>query len=221
MVYLLHIDTSSDSGLVAISADGSIIASATNEESRNHAASVNTMITDVLHKAGIALQQLHGIVVCAGPGSYTGLRIGLATAKGLCYVLDKPLFLCNKLTLLAYQVWLINNNRHSNYISLLTARDKEYFITIYNSSFDCVLPARHIMFSELQGILSAENSYIITDISFDITNELKISDLKISQDIEISLDSWAKYAIDQYQRNNSVNLATAEPFYLKQVYTHK
>ncbi len=221
MVYLLHIDTSSDSGVVAVSADGSIIASAANEESRNHAASVNTMITDVLRKAGIALQQLHGIVVCAGPGSYTGLRIGLATAKGLCYVLDKPLFLCNKLTLLAYQAWLINNNRHSNYISLLTARDKEYFITIYNSSFDCVLPPRHIMSSELQGILSSENSYIIMDVSFDIINEFKISDLQISQDIEISLDSWAKYALNEYNCNNNVNLATAEPFYLKQVYTHK
>src|ERR1035437_1453422 len=102
MQYLLHIDTSTDTGVVALNCDGVILAYKVNEEARNHASTINIMIEKLLAGVKISLSDLDGIVVCAGPGSYTGLRIGLATAKGLCYALNVPLILDNKLTLLAY-----------------------------------------------------------------------------------------------------------------------
>src|ERR1019366_2430074 len=105
MHYLLHIDTSTDTGAVAIGGDGNLLAYRANTETRNHATTINNMINDVLAEVKISLEDLSCIVVCAGPGSYTGLRIGLATAKGLCYALDKPLMLDNRLTLLAYQAY--------------------------------------------------------------------------------------------------------------------
>jgi tRNA threonylcarbamoyladenosine biosynthesis protein TsaB len=220
MVYLLHIDTSTDTGSVAVGGDGKLLAFRTNIETRNHAATLNVMINGVLADARITLQQLNGVVVCAGPGSYTGLRIGMATAKGLCYALDIPLLLDNRLTLLAYNAYKQNSNA-SQYISLLYAREKEYFIAAYDTNFTCILQPQHIMQEQLNVLIKkTPNTTIITNVP-DIANMLTVSNLRIFQDSQINFDLWVSYAFEQYQCSNIVNLASAEPFYLKQVFTHK
>ena len=221
MHYLLHIDTSTDTGSVAIGGDGKLLAYRANTETRNHAATINILISEALADAHISLQQLSAIVVCAGPGSYTGLRIGLATAKGLCYALDKPLLLDNRLTLLAYQVYRHNYKVASQFISLLTAREKEYFISVYDNDFGCILPPQHVMEEQLNDLLEKkENTAIITN-SVGIINPLDYINLRMDTDTQINFDLWIFYAFEQYKRNNIVNLSSAEPFYLKQVYTHK
>ena len=91
MKYILHIDTSTDIGTIALSGDGRILSYLRTTETRNHAGVINNMIERVISDMKITLEQLSAISVCAGPGSYTGLRIGVATAKGLCYALNKPL----------------------------------------------------------------------------------------------------------------------------------
>ncbi|MCD6010287.1 MAG: universal protein YeaZ [Flavipsychrobacter sp.] len=220
MQYLLHIDTSTDTGAVAIGADGKLLAIRTNTETRNHAATLNVMINDVLADAHISLQQLNGIVVCAGPGSYTGLRIGMSTAKGLSYALDIPLLLDNRLTLLAYYACKQHADA-SQYISLLFAREKEYFIAVYDTSFTCILSPQHIMEEQLNILVkNMANTAIITNVP-DIANQLKFNNLRILQDTQINFDLWVSYAFEQYKNGSTVNLATAEPFYLKQVFTHK
>ncbi len=221
MIYLLHIDTSVDSGTVAVSGDGIILASVVNDETRNHAATVNVMINHVLADAGISLNDLSAIVVCAGPGSYTGLRIGMATAKGLCYVLDKPLLLDNRLTLLAYQA-LQHHKGCTHYVSLLVAREKEYFIGIYDSDFNCLLQPRHIAEEQLKYFIEKkQDTRIITDMPEAAFTDFIIKNSHIDNNIKIDLNSWGLYAFGQYKCNNNVNLSDSEPFYLKQVYTHK
>lgn len=222
MTYLLHIDTSIDTGLIAVSGDGVLLASCMNEETRNHAATINNMISNVLADINISFEDLSGIVVCAGPGSYTGLRIGMATAKGLCYALDKPLILDNRLTMLAYQAQRNHPGEYSQYVSLLVARDKEYFISIYNNDLICTFPPQHIMEEQLDELIDKkEKTYIITDAVQDVILSLKINNLLIDTDIKTDLKSWVFYAFAKYIGNNIVNLSEAEPFYLKQVYTHK
>ncbi len=220
--YLLHIDTASDTGTVAVAGDGKVIASRTSNESRNHASIINIMIADVLAEAQITFKELSAIVACGGPGSYTGLRIGMATAKGLCYALDIPLIMDSRLALLAYQAYLKKEAAYTQYISLLTARDKEYFISIYDHKFQCTLPPRHIAEEELKQIVAAnDNIHLTTDAPESVINSLNVNNLKINTDINIHVNPWALYAFEEYKCNSIVNLATAEPFYLKQVYTHK
>lgn len=220
MHYLLHIDTSTDTGAAAIGGDGKLLAYRSNTETRNHAATINILINEALAAAHISLQQLNGIVVCAGPGSYTGLRIGMATAKGLCYALDIPLLLDNRLKLLAYNAHG-QYNAGEQFISLLLAREKEYFVSVYDNKLNSVLEPRHIMHEELNLLIGKkEGSVLITNVP-DIVNELAISELRIIQDIQINFDLWITYAFEHYKCNRIVNLAIAEPFYLKQVFTHK
>jgi len=221
MDYLLHIDTSTDTGTVAICGDGAVLALRTNEEARNHAGAINLMIQGVLDEAGINFAQLGGIAVCAGPGSYTGLRIGMATAKGLCYVLGIPLLLDNRLTLLAYQAYS-SHPGYDKYLALIVAREREYFINIYDGNFDCMVIPQHIVEDQLVEVAgNLENSYMITDALASEIYKSEVNNLVADNNIKIDVKWWAFYAFRKYKCNDSVNLASAEPFYLKQVYTHK
>ena len=222
MKYLLHIDTATDSGTVAVAGDGVILASRTNTESRNHAATINTMVEGVLAESNCSLQDIDAVAVCGGPGSYTGLRIGVATAKGLCYALDKPMIMADRLSLLAYNAWLNSGKQYSRFVTLVRAREKEYFIAAYDADFNNIVAPHHIIEDQLSGLLQKpESTYIITDELEDSIISLKINYLQIDSNTLVNYDSWALYAFDQLKCNKSVNLAAAEPFYLKQVYTHK
>ena len=153
MRYLLHIDTSTDSSILAIGLNGELLTQQINDETRNHAGTINNAIALMLHDIKISFKDLSAVVVCAGPGSYTGLRIGLSTAKGLCYALDKPLMLDNKLTLLAEDAAL-RHRSYSQYISLIKAREKEYFINIYDDKQNCLLPPQHVSEDQLNSLIN-------------------------------------------------------------------
>ena len=221
MVYLLHIDTSGDIGTVAISGDGVVLSSVSTEETRNHASTINNMIATLAQNAGISLNQLNAVAVCAGPGSYTGLRIGVATAKGLCFALDIPLILDNKLTLLAYAAHK-KEPMFAQYISLLVARDKEYFVSIYNDNRACMVPPQHITEDALTGMIDKDaRTYMVSDASEMAIENLHINNLQVENNTKNELNSWALDSFEKYNCNHFVNLPEAEPFYLKQVYTHK
>lgn len=222
MKYLLHIDTSADTGSISLGCDGALLSTKTNSEARNHASAINLMIDAVLADGGITMQQLNAIVVCAGPGSYTGLRIGMATAKGLCYALNIPLLLDNKLTLLAYQAYRKYGGKYEQYLPILLARDKEYFISKFDNSFKNTSAATHIIDTQLTDYVNTETATcIISECVFKEVDLINADNIYIEPIISIDLNEWIFYAFKEYKCNNIVNLSTAEPFYLKQVYTHK
>ncbi len=222
MKYLLHIDTSGDTGSVSLGLNGKLVSSQINTESRNHASSINLMIADVLEAGGITMRQLSAVVVCAGPGSYTGLRIGLSTAKGICYALNIPLLLDNKLTLLAYQAFCKYGKMYDKYIPLLLARDQEYFINIFDNNFKNIDVATHIMAENLDNYMLGDLSICLISDCVDDEISMKYGKIKhIDNTVNLDISLWLGYSLEQYNCNNFVNLSTAEPFYLKQVYTHK
>jgi tRNA threonylcarbamoyladenosine biosynthesis protein TsaB len=222
MNYLLHIDTSGDVSNIAVGGDGQLLAAKQSSESRNHASSVNVMIGEVLSAANITMQQLSGVVVCAGPGSYTGLRIGLSTAKGICYALNLPLIMDNKLTLLANQAFKKHGPTYEKYFVAIQAREQEYFISVFDNNFTNIVPAKHITATELKDYLQSEShTYIITDCLSADEIQNYVHSFVVDTEVSININDWLFLSSDEYKCNNIVNLSTAEPFYLKQVYTHK
>jgi len=222
MAYLLHIDTSTENGVIALGCNGTLLSSRTNIESRNHAASINLMIAEVLAEACISMSDLDGVVVCAGPGSYTGLRIGMATAKGLCYSLDKPFFLDNKLELLANDAITIKTISDDVFVALLKAREKEYFTAVYDADHKCIVAPVHVLASDVVNALNSQfNLCIISDEDEAIIHELFGKDVNIIKNVNLNIENWIKFSFRSFECNNSVTLSSAEPFYLKQVYTHK
>lgn len=219
MAYILHIDTSADTSLVALCKEGNLVSSKANVETRNHAASINLIIEEIMEESNLPLSALDAVTVCAGPGSYTGLRIGMGTAKGLCYALDKPLIADNRLTLLAYQSYKTNPG-FGHYAAVLTAREKEYFIAIYDNNFKCVEEPRHASEDEAIALLAGLSAiYVITDASDAFTNKLNVN--TVNNNINLDSILWGQYTFQQFICKHFVSLWLAEPFYLKDVYTHK
>lgn len=223
MSYILHIDTSSDISTVSLAKNGVLVTEVTNTEFRNHAQSINNMITDSLADASVSISQLSAIAVCSGPGSYTGLRIAMATAKGICYASDLPLIATDKLTLLANSV--TQNNEPAagtSVVPVLIARAGEYFVAVYSSDGSCSVEPKHIYENELIDLLQeTKNAHIISEIEPDYFYKLRVNFFAHTRDIRINHTFWAAHSQREYLCNKFVNLSHATPSYLKQVYTHK
>jgi len=226
MDYLLLIDTSADTCTVALTLNGKVVAQQAHTDMRNHAAVINLMIADVVAAAGITLQDLKAVVACAGPGSYTGLRIGVATCKSLSYVLDKPLMMQDKLTLMSWEQYHKNLSKYEVYVSVLPARAEEYYITAYNSEFVCIVAPQHAEQSAYEKIMRSMEGNILYISPLTLGNELvefhtNKSAVSTYTTEKINMETWAIYSYKRYLCNDFVILSSAEPFYLKQVYINK
>lgn len=222
MNHILHLDTSSDLCSVAVSYGGKLLHVVSGNESRNHAAFINDMIAQVLSISSITFADIAAVAVCEGPGSYTGLRIAMATAKGICYAADLPLILHSKLFLLSFSTSFSSSHSTHSIATILIAREKEYFISVYDISLNCLVAPTHIPEHELADILNQqENLHIISDAPSDIFYKLKVNFIDFHQNIKIDYQFWSECAFASYISKDFANVATSVPLYLKQVYTHK
>ena len=101
MALLLNIDTATGYAGVCLSKDSQVLASQSHQYQKDHAAFLQPAIAAILKEAGCKLNDIDAVAVTAGPGSYTGIRVGLASAKGICYALNKPLIMVNTLAVIA------------------------------------------------------------------------------------------------------------------------
>src|SRR3954463_10682013 len=144
MSFILNIDTSIESAAVCIAENGTELHTISNSTKKDHATFLHNAIKNIIEITSIGLQSLDAIAVANGPGSYTGLRVGLATAKGLCYALNKPLILLNTLEVMAHAaIKETFNTRHSVadilYCPMIDARRMEVFTGIYNEQIENIV----------------------------------------------------------------------------------
>ena len=91
MALILNIDTAVDVASICLAKDEAVLSIAINESQKDHASWLHIAIKEIFEKNNLELRSVDAIAITSGPGSYTGLRIGMATAKGICYALNKPL----------------------------------------------------------------------------------------------------------------------------------
>jgi len=131
-IFILNIETATTNCSVSISKNGkTVVLKEDNDKSYSHAERLHVYIDEALKEAGIKSADLSAIAISKGPGSYTGLRIGVSAAKGLCFALDKPLIAVPTLEALAHQVEL----EDGIVISMLDARRMEVYSAIYDSNY--------------------------------------------------------------------------------------
>jgi tRNA threonylcarbamoyladenosine biosynthesis protein TsaB len=220
MIYILHIDTSADRGVIALSREGKVLREKINSEAKNQAATINLLIEEVLKDAAITLNEIAAFSVIGGPGSYTGLRIGLATAKAFCYTLDKPLLLQNKLTVLALQAYHSAPHNYEKYAAILPARAKEYFFCLIDNKGQLAVQPKHIFENELEELIGDYSGSLLIS---GVKEKMFASSAQVVYTNSEVIDSqfWAAYSLTQFNEEEFTILATAEPYYLKEVYTHK
>ena len=210
---ILHIDTSGPASTVMLAKAGLPVAVQRNEAEREHAGTINAMITSVMKEGGAEMQELSAIAVCSGPGSYTGLRIGMGTAKGLCYALDKPLILQNRLELL-------KGVPQNIMMAILPARAGEYFLAIYNKKCEELLQPCHALTIEVINYIWAHKvAYLCGEVGEDVVEQLE--EVGIIQSTVIDVRFWADSSLSIYTQQLFSDAARAEPLYLKSVFIHK
>ena len=126
---ILMIETSTECCSVALSDGAQIVAARINETPRQHASQLAPYIREVLQEAGLTAGDLDAVAVSEGPGSYTGLRVGVSTAKGLCFGAGKPLLGIDTLQILASQA----EGSFDRIVAMIDARRME----VYAAPFDC------------------------------------------------------------------------------------
>jgi tRNA threonylcarbamoyladenosine biosynthesis protein TsaB len=140
MSYILHIETATKVCSVALSKDGKLVQlQEIADDQFSHGEKLTLLIQDVIDLEKIEMKNLSAVSVSAGPGSYTGLRIGVSTAKGLCYALSIPLISIDTLTSMAQDESLKGCNK--SICSMIDARRMEVFSSLFNSDRECIKPA--------------------------------------------------------------------------------
>jgi tRNA threonylcarbamoyladenosine biosynthesis protein TsaB len=142
---ILLIDTAQETGTIALSEGGKILFSEENKIAKEHATWLHAAMGSILDKAKKTVRDLDAVSVIAGPGSYTGLRVGMAAAKGLCYALKIPLITLNTLRVMAESMKSYAEEKGAWICPLIDARRDEVFTALYNSNMQEILPPQALI----------------------------------------------------------------------------
>jgi tRNA threonylcarbamoyladenosine biosynthesis protein TsaB len=225
---ILNIDTATEQASVCLSQDGNVIRTLLNDSQKDHAAWIQMAINTLLQKEGYTMQQIQAVAVTQGPGSYTGLRVGMASAKGICFALQIPLITINTLEVMAFGAinqWrsLAGNMKPPLcFCPMIDARRMEVFTAVYNEALEEIISPKAMILDELtfQPELHERSLICFGNGSFKWKNVSRYPNvLFIDEKIDIA-KSLAKLASSLYLEKNFANLAYAEPVYLKEFYTY-
>jgi tRNA threonylcarbamoyladenosine biosynthesis protein TsaB len=145
---ILNIETTTNVGSVSLSLNGKTWIMR-EDFSGDHAKNLTLFIDEILNTANIKLENIDAVSISEGPGSYTGLRIGVSIAKGICYTLSKPLLAVSTLKSLAYGVKLLNPVSENDLIvSIMDARRMDAYAAVYNANLDTLLEPFFLTLSE-------------------------------------------------------------------------
>jgi len=217
MATILQIETATQVCSAAISHDGKTIALKELMANNIHAGSLTLFIKEALEAAGLQFEDLDAIAVSMGPGSYTGLRIGVSTAKGLCYALDKPLIAIPTLQMMAQGFMLQSADYNGLVCAMIDARRMEVFTSIYNNELDTVTPVSAKII-DVESFAQELNDHVITFIGNGAAKCMDVLQHENAKFSELNFNSasyMSKLADEAYSSSKFEDVAYFEPFYLK------
>lgn len=214
MALILCIETTTTNCSVSLSKDGkSIGLQEFDSQKYSHSEKLHLFIRQVCEETGFSLKELQAVAVSKGPGSYTGLRIGVSAAKGLCFALDIPLIGIETLQILAQKV----NPKEVDYIiPMLDARRMEVYTAVFDSQRNQIIPTEAKILEENSFQEYANHSKVIF-IGNGVKKFEEISPLPqaIFMESNPSAENMCLIAERAFQQNDFEDLAYFEPYYLK------
>jgi len=222
MALILGIETATAICSVALAMDGELLAIRESVGTREHSAELTGYISDVFTEAGLTYPQLDAVAVSMGPGSYTGLRIGVSSAKGLCYALDKPIIAIDTLKSLAWQALELCKQQgksldKSLLCPMLDARRMEVYTAMFDQQLHVIEPVNARIISEDSFKELADKEIIYFGDGASKCTQLfeSKSNLTFFDAISLSAKSICMLAENEFEKGNFADLAYCEPFYLK------
>lgn len=218
MSIIINIDTASERAHVSFAKNGLIIDVLYSESQKEHASFLQTAVKQLSKKNGIALSNVDAIAVTAGPGSYTGLRVGMASAKGLCYALQIPLISINSLEALTWSALDLFPNYNETVLlcPMIDARRMEVFTAVYKNNLT--------IYQTPYALILDENSFskelATNQILFFGSGATKWKSVSkhsnaLFENCNLLPESLGKRSFSLFSTGNFSELAYSEPFYLK------
>jgi tRNA threonylcarbamoyladenosine biosynthesis protein TsaB len=210
---ILNIDTAVEISSICIAENEVPIGVKINPSQKESAAWLHTAIKELIDEKNISLRQLNAIAVTEGPGSYTGLRVGMSTAKGLCYVLNKPLITVNTLKLMAF----VARKAHGELLCpMIDARRMEVFAAVLDKELNFVLAPTNLILNESSFIewLSKESIVFFGNGSVKFQGIMKHPNALFAS-IEANATSMVSLSYEKFLLREFADLAYAQPFYGK------
>lgn len=222
MSIILNIDTTSEKAHVSLAENGVVLNCIYSESQKEHAAFLQSGILQLTKVTGIKLTGIDAVALTAGPGSYTGLRVGMASAKGLCFALKKPLITMSTLEVLTLSALHLfpGNNEPALLCPMIDARRMEVFTAIYTGSLSIHLPPAALILDES----SFAEDLLKNPILFFGNGSQKWKPVCKSKnarfaDVAIQPEAMSKYSDKLCFQRHFTDLAYSEPFYLKEFQT--
>jgi tRNA threonylcarbamoyladenosine biosynthesis protein TsaB len=214
---ILYIETATPICSVCIARGAEVLTIQHAATPNAHAKMLAVLIQQALTGSGTNAGQLHAICVSEGPGSYTGLRIGFATAKGMCYALNIPLIVVNTLQALAQQVKAATgNNPGTVYLPALDARRNDVYWSIYDPNLTQLLPVKCSNIDDVIPMLSGYDSIVAGGTgAFKFLGKQEINEIKTIS-IDASSIGLIPFSLVKFKNNAFADLAYCEPLYLKE-----
>lgn len=225
MPLILHIETSTEFCSVAISLDREVIFETSTREERSHASLLAVQIRDALRNTNLDIKSFHAIAVSKGPGSYTGLRIGVSTAKGLCYASGLPLIAINTLqcmTVEAIQKTSSENNiQDALFCPMIDARRMEVYTTVFDYKLQQLsdITASIINQNTFNDWLEKKPVYFFGNGSEKCQKTINHPNAHFIKEIFPLARNMTRLAEKSYNEKHVEDLAYFEPFYLKDFIT--
>jgi tRNA threonylcarbamoyladenosine biosynthesis protein TsaB len=221
MHYILNIHTATETAIVNLSKGSEALYTKTSSDPKQHAAFLHMAINELLRQEHITMKKVDAIGVTAGPGSYTGMRVALAAAKGFCYALDIPLITFNTLEVMAASTADFIEDIDALYCPMLDARRMEVYTAVYTYNLKEIKPPVAKVITEefyLDFLEGAKKIVFSGSGSKKVKNFIKRPGFVFS-DAGISTGRLSQFSWKKFQESDFENLSYAQPLYIKEFYT--
>ncbi|MEZ4798089.1 MAG: tRNA (adenosine(37)-N6)-threonylcarbamoyltransferase complex dimerization subunit type 1 TsaB [Flavobacteriaceae bacterium] len=214
MAYILNIETSTTNCSVSLSFEGgTLVLMEDYDNNYSHAEKLHVFIEKVLKQGKIKPSQLEAIAVSKGPGSYTGLRIGVSAAKGLCFALGKPLIAISTLEALAYQV----KTNDGIIVPMLDARRLEVYSAVFDNNYNRIRETQaQVLNNESFNFFLEESKVTFIGNGVAKTKELISHENAVFIEGKLpSANQMSLLSFNKYKKSDIEDVAYFEPYYLK------
>lgn len=220
MAIIINIDSTIETASVSIAENGIILQSATNTVQKEHAVFIHVCIKDMLAKLKISIKNIDAIATTIGPGSYTGLRICLAAAKGLCYALNKPLITIGTLEAMAKATFLnIKNNNEYFYCPMIDARRMEVYTALYNENLvEIIAPHAIIIDEQFCSSVLEKQQVIFLGSGMEKFKYLNIFGNTVFENMPPLTNAINLLSYDKFCGEFFADVASSSPLYTKEFY---
>lgn len=217
MAIILNIDTAVESASVCLAKDADPVQFEINNNQKDHASWLHSTIKKIISDTNLTIKDIEAVAVTIGPGSYTGLRVGLSAAKGLCFALKIPLIAVNTLEMIAAAV---KETDADMVCPLIDARRMEVFMAVYDRTRkEIIAPCAMIIGpGSFDSLLEAGKIEFAGNGSQKLKNIIVHPNAIFNNSTATAMDMVALSAKKNVEKN-FVNLSYVEPFYIKEFYS--